>query len=274
MSRVVHRCCGLLAVLLIAGCASVQTKSVAEETETVEAEGWASLDPKDVTGTRLRALAEAQRRAVEKVAGVFLTASTKVDAAITVRQKIISDIKGYILRYEVIGEKTDAGFLKTRIRAIVLRRKPGDNQGMGSIPIEPPAGSPPVAVSILGRGAQAVAWEASAVSAVRGKLLARGFSVVEPDSAPKNMQLHIVIRGEALAFPLTDSRLGDFLSYRAKVKLAVFDPKTGAVISEQSREASALGINFESASSQAVENAGVLAGTAIADDLTAYLWKR
>lgn len=57
----------LSALLAATGCAP--SPRLAVEMETVEAEGWAPVDPKDAAGTRQRALAEAQRRAVEKATG-------------------------------------------------------------------------------------------------------------------------------------------------------------------------------------------------------------
>jgi hypothetical protein len=272
MSQAARACGGLLALALLTGCASLPSKEVSAGAESVEAEGWAPVDPKDEAGTRQRALAEAQKKAVEKVTGVFLAASTKVDAAVTVRQRILADVKGYIRSYEVLGEKVEAGFHKTRIRALVARRKAGEEDpDMKALTAEPPPGSPKVSVSILGSGPQAVAWGASAASAVRSKLQERGFQMAE--AAPVDAK-SLLVRGEAQVYEVKDPHLGEFQSYRAKVTLEALEPGTGAVIWRQSQEASALGVDRVSASAQAIENAGALIGLAAADGLSAYLWKR
>lgn len=258
---------GLLALALLCGCASLRS-GPAENADVIEAEGWAPVDAHDAEGTRRRALAEAQKKAVEKVAGVFLAATTRVDAAVAVRQKITADVKGYIRRYEVLGEKEENGFLKTRIRAFVVRPKPGQTPEAADIPAEPPAESPPVLVSIAGLGEEA--WGLRAASAVRGKLQERGFKLTEKETPGQPL---LVLRGQARAYEVKDPRLGSFLSYRAQITLEAVEP-AGAVVWRQSREASALGLDAQSASTQALENAGELAGASAAEGLTAYLWKR
>ena len=112
----------VLACVLLAGCFHGRLRSgTREKGELVEAEGWTPLDPNKPLETRRRALAEAQKNAVEKVTGVAVTATTKVDLAVTSEQKISADVGGYIHKYEILWEKKDDGFLKIRIRAFVLR---------------------------------------------------------------------------------------------------------------------------------------------------------
>lgn len=254
---------GLLALALLSGCASLRG-GAPESVEAIEAEGWAPLDAQDSAGTRQRALVEAQKKAVEKVTGVFLAASTRVDAAVAVRQKITADVKGTIRRYEVLGEKEEDGFYKIRIRAIVARPKPGQTPTPPDIPSEPPPGSPPVFVSITGLGEPAA-------SAVRGKLQERGFRLAENEASQQPL---LVLRGQARVYEIKDHRLGAFQSYRARLTLEAVESPAGAVVWRESREASALGVDAESASSQALENAAELAGLSAAEGLTAYLWKR
>lgn len=257
----------LLLLILAAGCSSIPTRNAME---VVEAEGWAPVDPQDPMGTRQRALAEAQRRAIEKATGVFLAASTRVDSAIAVRQKIVADARGRIDHYEVLDERTEAGFLKTRVRAFVVRRQTGQNEQGVDVPAEPPPESPRLLVAISGTGHLSEEWSACAVSAIRSKLAARGFSIIEAGSKPDAR--HLVIRGDVRAYPINDPRLGSFLSFRARINTEISDPTTG-MIWKQSQEASSLGVDPESASSQAIEKAGILMATAVANDLTAYLWK-
>lgn len=266
---------GLLALLLLTGCASIHPLSPAESGETVEAEGWAPIDPKDMAGTRRRALAEAQKKAVEKVTGVFLAASTRIDAAIAIRQRIMAAVRGYIRRYDILGEKTEAGFHKTRIRALVMRRKLGEeDRDWDATAAEPPPENSRVSLTIIGKGQRANSSSASALSAIRNNLLTRGFQVTTAAPAPSSATLNLIVKGEARAYEISDPRLGEFISYRGRITLEVIEPKSGAVIWTRSQEASALDVDSDSASSQAIANAGALIGTAAADKLTAYLWKR
>lgn len=262
---------GILSVLiLLAGCSSTAIKGDAQDAQWVEAEGWAPIDRADLSGTRQRALAEAQKKAVERVVGVRVAASTRVEAAITVRQKITADIKGYIRRYDVLAEWMDAGFHKMRIKALVSRRRAAED-GQENIPSEPPPGNPKVSVAIVGKGA-AVEGGANASAAVRSRLIAHGFAVINPDAdSPKP---DFLLRGEVQTHPVTDPRLGSFRSCLAKIQLQVVETATGLVMVEKSQETPALGVDDESASSQAIENAGHLIGTTVADELSALLWRR
>lgn len=262
---------GVLSVLiLLAGCSSPGIRKDSQDAKWVEVEGWAPIDQADLSGTRQRALAEAQKKAVEKVVGVQVAASTRVEAAITVRQKITADIKGYIRRYDVLAEWMDAGFHKMRIKALVSRRRSVEG-GQEDVPSEPPPGNPKVSVVIAGKGA-ALEGGANASAAVRNRLTARGFAVV--DSGVSSPKPDFFLRGEVQTHPITDPRLGTFRSCRARIQLQVVEAATGLVIVEKSQETPALGIDDESASAQAIENAGHLIGTTVADELAALLWRR
>ncbi len=113
------------------GCFQRSSRMDFEQEETVEAEGWTPIDPQKPLETRERALAEAEKKAVEKVMGVTISASTKVESSITIRQEILANIGGDIRKYEILSERMEDGFLKTRIRAVIVfqRRKPNALQG-------------------------------------------------------------------------------------------------------------------------------------------------
>lgn len=110
----------VLACLVMAGCFHGWRGLGGPKSEAVEAEGWAAIDPVHPLETRRRALAEAQKKAVEKAAGVSLSAVTKVEAAVTSEEKIVANVGGYVEKYDVLSEKSEDGFLKIRIRARVL----------------------------------------------------------------------------------------------------------------------------------------------------------
>lgn len=261
----------LLLLALLSGCSSVQLKRSPADGETVEAEGWAPIDRNDISGTKNRALADAQKKAVEKAAGVFLAASTLVEAAITSRQKILTDTQGRIRRYEVLDEKTEGGFLKIRIRAFVLRRQSEEKNTMFS---SPPLGAPRIDVRIVGKKSPGAEYGARASSTVRHSFTEHGFALVATSSGQTNHDPYLLVRGEAHAYPVLDMRLGSFHSSKARIKVEVIDPKTDGVVLEKSQEASALDLDYETASFKAIERAGSLVGIAVAQDLTAVLWKR
>ncbi|HVC09806.1 MAG TPA: hypothetical protein VNH15_07705 [Elusimicrobiota bacterium] len=255
---------------LFAGCASFPQGGAAPRSKMVEATGWAPTDAKDELGTRRRAVADAQARAIEKAVGVFLAARTQVDGAVATGEEITADARGYIRHYDILGEKTADGFCQVRIRALVELPGPGDEpEEDASWPVPPHSW---VAVIISADASQDGFWARDAAADIEEKLSARGFEVV-PDSAPTAASPIWTIRGRVTAYQLQDPNLGAFLSYRGRVSLEIEPPAGGAPIWRRSLEAPALGLDPGEVSSQAVRNAAILAGTAAAQALAARLAK-
>ena len=260
----------LAAAALAAGCAHSRLKLEAGETgEVIEAEGWTPVDAADAVGTRQRALADAQKKAVERVVGVFISAKTRVDQAVNVDSRILANVKGYIRKYDVLGDREEDGMHKTRIRALVLYRKLGDDlKELGLTRPPPPPGNPRVAVRVRAKGGEAALGEAAAQGARRA-LVEKGFTVVG-DGEPK---ADLVVAGEAEAYPIEDARLAGFKSYRARVTLQAAKA-SGEVVSQKSQEASGLDPTAEVAQGKAYDAAGGLAGAAIANELASLLKSR
>lgn len=257
-----------------------------EEGEVIEAEGWVPADPQDLVGSKQRSLADAQRKAVERVVGVFISAKTRVDQAVNVNSRILANVKGYISKYDVLGEKEEGGFYKTRIKALVLYRKLGDDlKQLGLVRPPPPPGNPRVVVRVRVKGRGKEALGETAASGVRRGLLERGFLVVDEEvqgaltrstdtatalAAGRAAKADLVVMGEAEAHPIEDARLAGFRSMRARVALRAVKAN-GQVLSQKSQEASGLDPAVEVAEGKAYDSAGALAGEALANELAALL---
>lgn len=242
----------VLAAALFAGCAGAPRRSGADGVRTVSTEGWAPADTADPEAARRRALADAQRRAVEEVSGVSVAAVSRVEDAVTLRQKMTAEVRGFIERYEVLSETVADGFCKVSIRAWV-------RLGPSPAPTGPPPAEARVFLAMAGRGA----------AGVRRQLLARGFEVVEAPSAEA-----LSLRGEAFAVPVRDARLAGLHSSRARVSLRAVAPGDGTVVWETVQEASAVDLDPALAEAAAVEKAGELAGQKAAGEVAQLLWKR
>ena len=249
----------VLAIALLAGCAGLPPGGAREV--SVVAEGWAPVDAKDPSGTRRRALADAQRKAVERVSGTAVASLIHIRDAMAVSQKVVAEARGFVSRTDVIGEREEGGFFKVRIRAFI---RPG----------EPPRSSGPfpadarISLTVKGMGLSDKSLGEAASVAIRRELLARGFDVGGP--APDSWSL----QGEAKAVPVLDARIGSFHSARARVNLRVVEPKTKAVVWETFQEASALELDPGSAALAAAQAAGAAAGRHAAGDIPELLWKR
>lgn len=236
---------GSLALLLAAaGCATAPVTGA--DRRTVEAEGRAAEDGPSAGD---RALADAQKRAVEKALGVRLAASTHVEAAIAVRRRIWADARGRVESWTVLGERTEGGARVVRIRAVV-RRLAEDEE------VPPPADT---TVRIEAAG--------PAAAGLRRGFGARGFTVVERGG-------DFIVKGSSESGLIRDGRTAPFVSGQGRVSVAVVDAATGGVVWEQARESGGLDLDPLTASARAVESAGELGGRDAADGLSRILWSR
>ena len=83
------------AALFLNGCASAQKQRLklgeTVDGEVVEAEGLSAVT-NDLIATKRASLADAYKNAIEKVVGIFISARTMVDKAITIQQNILENI--------------------------------------------------------------------------------------------------------------------------------------------------------------------------------------
>ena len=132
----------VLGCFVMAACATTSRLKVGETPggEVIEVTGEAMIEPSNMDGSKRRSLAEAQKKAVEEVVGVHVSAKTLVDKAITIQQNILAKTEGYIQKYDVLKTWEDAPYYKTTIRALVLYQKLSDDlkaAGLLSRPSQP-----------------------------------------------------------------------------------------------------------------------------------------
>ncbi len=240
----------VLAAAVLAACAHAPARGPRLARAT--AEGWAPAVASDPVGTRRRALAEALRSAVEKAAGVRVSASTKVSRAVAVDDVITARSSSEVRSYEILGESEEGGFHKTRVSVLVeIGAPPSDLDRPG-----PPLGDPTVAVNLTGPHA------GEAAAAVRRGLIERGFSVVEGAA-------DVTVSGDVTVTTL--GTVGPWLSSRARVTLSARQERTGKVLCSSSREASGVGPAMASADVKASETAGLLGGEELAAEVAGRL---
>lgn len=233
---------GLAMLLLLAGCATAPRPGAGRT--TVESEGWAPSGP----AAGERALADAQKRAVEKALGVSLAASTRVEGAVAVRRRIWTDARGKVESWTVKRDETRDGFRRITIRAVVRRLAEGEA-------LLPPR-----------RATVRVAASGPAAEGLRRSFAAGGFAVVERGG-------EFVVTARSSSRLLRDARTAPFVSGRGRVSVSVAD-SGGAVVWERAAEAAALDADALTASARAVEAAGEAGGRDAADGLSRELWNR
>jgi hypothetical protein len=119
----------VLSLLFAAGAA---VSAPAQETKTVSAEGVAAIQGNARDIARDAALEDAQKRAVEQAIGILIDSQTQVENFQLISDRILSQTKGYITRYNITGESVDSSLLRVRINAEVsLGKLTDDLSGIG-----------------------------------------------------------------------------------------------------------------------------------------------
>ncbi|MBI4064216.1 MAG: hypothetical protein HY401_07955 [Elusimicrobia bacterium] len=288
-------------VAFLNGCASTPRLKVGKAVggEVVEAEGSCPVVNGDARGAKECSLREAQKKALEKVIGVYISAKTRVDKAVTIEQNILANSQGYISKYDVLKEDREGDYYTTKIRALVLFQKVADDLKNFDVLREPSVGLPRIAVVVsdaVGQAGQNVKDEdmpthTYAANAISGALINTGFKLVDPEAimaakayeavdqaesnseALKNLgvklEAEIIVYGEAKTSPIVmdNNLLGSLKSYRAAISAKAARVATGEVLTVVSYQASGLDSNEDAAIQKALENVGKLSGNDLANAL-------
>ncbi|PKN19013.1 MAG: hypothetical protein CVU71_09540 [Deltaproteobacteria bacterium HGW-Deltaproteobacteria-6] len=89
----------------------------------ITAKGMATIQKEFVDIARSKALDEAQRNAVEQVAGVMITSTTNVENFQVKMDSILSESSGFIDKYDIISEKRSGNLYEVVIKATVSEGK-------------------------------------------------------------------------------------------------------------------------------------------------------
>lgn len=237
-----------LAAVLTAGCATGTRRVPAR---SVVVEGWAPLGSLPRPEARRRALADAQRRAVEEAAGVEVASVATVDGASQVRERVSTRGLGRVRRFTVLGESVAEGMLRLRVRALVEMPEAGAPARLGWIP-----GTGPTAK---------VAGETGAREAFTAAWTSYGGGVAAGDGgADLRFRLTAAVR------TVDEPRVRPLVSVR--VRLTASASGAGGEVWSASRESAALGGDPEQAASRAMARAAEAVARAAATDLPARLW--
>jgi hypothetical protein len=237
-----------LAAVLTAGCAA-GTRGVPARSVVVE--GWAPLGSLPRPEARRRALADAQRRAVEEAAGVEVAAVATVDGASSVRERVSTRGLGTVRRFTVLGEEASEGMLKLRVRAVVELPRAGAPARIGWIP-----GTGPVAKISAREGA--------------GEAFTAAWTAYGGGVAAAGARGDLLLRVTASARTVDEPRVRPLVSVR--VRLSASAAGTGGTVWAATRESAALGVDAEQASARALARAADALARAAATDLPARLW--
>lgn len=292
----------LSAFSFFTGCASSQKPRLklgeSAEGEVVEAEGLSAVTG-DLIGVKRAALADAYKNAIEKVVGVFISARTMVDKAVTIQQNILGKTDGYIKKHEVIKEGKEAdGIYHTKIRALVSYQQIQNDLKELDILQSPTLGNPRVAI-LLDETIEGSEGQSTACSdALTQGLLEKGYKVVDRSELAairvaeatkdllagntekalkpivQKLNAEVVITGKANGSLLTAQGLGGLISYRGTLTAKALKAQTGDVLAAVSVQGSGLDATKEAAGQKAMAQLGKNAANDLSGKVASELSRR
>lgn len=284
----------LLALFALSACAGGRkmTRTFSGEAgEIVISQGIAPIMEGNTIDARKSALADAQKNAVEKVVGVYVSATTRVEKAITIESEIVARTQGYIDSYDILEEGKDEEFYKIKIKAVVkLDDISRDLKDLGLLMTPGSIKNPKVAVLIdeTLEGKEQLPSESE--SAIIAELINKGYTVIESSdlseeelegiasgkqryysSLAERLKVEVLILGQSESSFFTDKNLGGFVSYRATLQARVLKAQTGEILMSVSKQASGVDVVKNAAGKKALREVGKLVGSELAGAIAGKL---
>lgn len=257
---------------------------VGEGTE-VEAEGIGAVVAGDRAKAREDAVRDALRNAVERVVGTHVSSETLVENFQLVQDRILTRTRGYISRYEVVGETDEGDLIGVRVRALVKEADlVGDLEAIGLLLAR--KNYPRLLVLVdetifvdEGNEERQPASVDAAVSAagIMERLQPRGFRFVDPAVVAQNVEANliasavegdlagaagigrsygadVVVVGRTVARRNTGvgELLGSMVSMQASISLQLLRADTGEILTTSSESAAGIGPGPTDAASRAI----------------------
>jgi hypothetical protein len=286
--------------LLLLSLSLISSPAPAQESKTVTAEGVAVVQGNNMDIARDAAIQDAQTRAVEQAIGTFIDSQTQVENYQVISDKILSQIKGYIKRYNIVREDREDNLLRVTITAEVsLGQLSDDLSAIGMLlgQMHKPRTMILVAEQNVGQEWYAWWWSPGNVHASQSdmgiidntlmdKFNEKGFEMIDHQAASQEIKItqaynvqdlsaqqaktlgsqanaEVVITGKGLA-KLYGNVGGGLKSVQADLSLRAVRTDTGQVLATATTHAAAVHISEITAGNDALKKAA----TEAADQLT------
>ncbi len=278
----------------------------AQDSKMVTAEGVAAIQGNARDIARDAAIEDAQKRAVEQAIGILIDSQTQVENYQLISDKILSQTKGYIKRYNVAGETVDSGLLRVTINAEVsLGQLTDDLSGIGILlgQMHKPRTIVMIAEQNIGHEWYAWWWgyqgEQTDIGVVENTFIdvftQKGFEFIDHATAAKEFRVtsaykvqdltatqaktlgsqvdaEVVITGKALAKLYGDIG-GGMKSVQADLSAKAIRTDTGQVIAAVTTHAAAVHITPETAGIEALRKAASSAADQMMEKILAVYSK-
>ncbi len=239
--------------LLLSACGSLRIGPKGEG-EYVTAESLVPYDENNLRQTKKDGILAAQKAAVEKVAGIFISSATTVDQAQLVEDKITSKSAGFIRHSNVQKAYRKGDDWYTKIKAMVLVKDIGDIIKQS----EAEAFAKKTAVLVTSREVigEDISLKQDCKQAIYRVLKNQSFSLINGDNLSQNNidnpnptidkarseGARFVIVADAQTNPLValTTTASPFQTYRARANIRVYASNNYAVVAEGAQQQSGL----------------------------------
>ncbi len=256
------------AALTLTACSSFRIGPKGEG-EYVEAESLVPYDENNLKQMKKDGILAAQRAAVEKVAGIFISSATTVDQAQLVEDKIVSKTAGFIRRSHVQKSYRKGDEYYTKIKAMVLVKDIGDIIKQS----EADAFAKKTNILITSREMTGddISLRQDCKQAIYRALKDQPFALINGDNLSQNNienpnptidqarqeGARFVIVADVQANPLValPGTVSPFKSYRARANIRAYATNNYAVVAEGAEQLSGLDPMDEIASQKAISAA-------------------
>jgi hypothetical protein len=296
------RSCSLMLVLLAASAFT----AIAQESQTVTAEGVAVVQGNARDIARDAAIEDAQKRAVEQAIGILVNSQTMVENFQLISDKILTQTKGYLKRYNVASETLDGNLLRVRINAEVsLGKLTEDLSGIGILLGQMHNPRTIILIAEQNIGHEWYAWwwgyhgEQTDMGVVENTFIdvftQKGFEFIDHETASKEIKVtaaykvqdltasqaktlgsqvdaEVVIVGKALAKLYGDVG-GGLKSVQADISVKAIRTDTGQVIAAATTHGAAVHITPETAGIEALKKASTTAAEQMMEKILAVYSK-
>jgi hypothetical protein len=182
----------ILIVIIPAGFALAENASV-KEIVTIGMAGGKSPQARDM------AINDALRNAVERGVETYITSETTVEEMTLVEDRMYSESRGYIKRYEILEEGVKDGAYHVKISAVVkMERLAEDLESIG-LPIRKKQNPRVMVVVYSKQQLHSPYWSVvqegnrNAENQIESKLMAKGFQVVDAGQVKRKKELEVFL---------------------------------------------------------------------------------
>ncbi len=267
----------------------------------VQVIGAGSITYGDVAAARDRAIADAQRKAVEQCLGTFIDAQTKVENYMVVEDRILNWTRGYVQNYRIMSEyKKTPELYEVQMEATVDMADLSKDVNAVENLIQS-MGNPRVMFVIdeqnIGESFNRYHYfevnMTASETAMMNRFMGKNFQVVDPATVRQNKErdavlaaingdakaavalaaatnAEVVVTGKAIAKVAEGVNLGGMRSCQANLTARVIDADVGTVLATGSKHAAYPHIDEVTGGTMAIEKAA----NALADELIAKILEK